>query len=457
MLFHSQEFILLFLPVAVGVYYALARRQVAREWWLIFASLVFYGWWDIRFVPLLTGQTIATWLLAELAIRKGWRWPLYLAIVANLSVLGLFKYIDFGATILEQVTGIGFAKASLILPIGISFYTFELVSYLVDRLRGTAPRYSFRVFGLFIALFPHLIAGPIMRHNEIIPQFAYDPLRTGVYERIGRGLILFLIGFIEKFFIADQLAPIVDPVFAEATQTVPAFSLASAGALAFALQIFFDFAAYSNMAMGIGLMFGFMLPVNFDVPYRAVNLRDFWRRWHITLSRWLRDYVYIPLGGSREGVGVYIWATLVTMGLCGLWHGAGWTFILWGFGHGIGLLVCRFWQHYGPPLPALAAWAITLTFVVLLFVLFRAADLAAAGNMFAGLMGQGGLGALWPVATLVPILIAGAIALFKVPTYEWAMRIQPSLPVAIGFVAIAVFAVLEVGQGAPVSFIYFQF
>jgi hypothetical protein len=183
------------------------------------------------------------------------------------------------------VTGLEFAKASLILPIGISFYTFELVSYLVDRLRGTAPRYSFRVFGLFIALFPHLIAGPIMRHNEIIPQFSYDPLRTGLYERIGRGLILFLIGFIEKFFIADQLAPIVDPVFAAAAREVPTLSQAAAGSLAFSLQIFFDFAAYSNMAMGIGLMFGFMLPVNFDVPYRAVNLRDFWRRWHITLSR----------------------------------------------------------------------------------------------------------------------------------------------------------------------------
>ena len=444
MLFHSQEFILLFLPVAVGVYYALARRQAAREWWLIFASLVFYGWWDIRFVPLLAGQTIVTWLLAELAIRKGWRWPLYLAIVANLSVLGLFKYIDFGATILAQVTGLEFAKASLILPIGISFYTFELVSYLVDRLRGTAPRYSFRVFGLFIALFPHLIAGPIMRHNEIIPQFAYDPLRTGVYERIGRGLILFLIGFIEKFFIADQLAPIVDPVFAEATQTVPVFSLASAGALAFALQIFFDFAAYSNMAMGIGLMFGFMLPVNFNVPYRAVNLRDFWRRWHITLSRWLRDYVYIALGGSREGVGVYIWATLVTMGLCGLWHGAGWTFILWGFGA----------RHRTPGLPFLAA--------------LRSASAGACSvGHHAHLRGVAVRpvprrrssrrrqhvrrvdGPRWPrrvVAGRDPGAHPdrGRHRQFKVPTYEWAMRIQPSLPVAIGFVAIAVFAVLEV-------------
>jgi D-alanyl-lipoteichoic acid acyltransferase DltB (MBOAT superfamily) len=376
------------------------KRRGASELALIRRSVAFYGWWDVRFVPLLVGQTVMTWLIVELSIRKDWRWLLYFAVVANLAVLGLFKYIDFGATILEQVTGREFAKASLILPISISFYTFELISYLVDCLRGTAPRYNIRVFGLFIVLFPHLIAGPIMRHNEIIPQFSYDPLRTGLYERIGRGLVLFLIGFVEKFFIADQLAVVVDPIFADAAQAVPTVSQAGAGALAFALQIFFDFVAYSNMAMGIGLMCGLMLPVNFNVPYRAVNLRDFWRRWHITLSRWLRDYVYIPLGGSREGVAVYVWATLVTMGLCGLWHGAGWTFVLWGFGHGLGLLVCRFWQVYGPPLPPFAAWAITISFVVLLFVLFRSPDLLTASNMFADWPDRQGSGrcgrqALW--------------------------------------------------------------
>jgi D-alanyl-lipoteichoic acid acyltransferase DltB (MBOAT superfamily) len=324
-------------------------------------------------------------------------------------------------------------------------------------LRGTAPRYGIRVFGLFIVLFPHLIAGPIMRHNEIIPQFAYDPLRTGLYERIGRGLVLFLIGFVEKFFIADQLAIVADPIFAKAAETIPAFSLASAGALAFALQIFFDFVAYSDMAMGIGMMCGLMLPMNFNVPYRAENLREFWRRWHITLSRWLRDYVYIPLGGSREGAGVYVWATLVTMGLCGLWHGAGWTFVLWGLGHGVGLLICRFWQRYGAPLPALAAWGITTAFVVLLFVLFRAPDLVTAGHMFAGLAGNGGAGTLWPAATLIPILVAGSIALIKIPTFEWAMRILPTWPAAVGFVLLSAFAILAVGEGAPTSFIYFQF
>jgi alginate O-acetyltransferase complex protein AlgI len=457
MLFHSQGFVLLFLPVAVGIYYALAKHQSAREWWLIAASLFFYGWWDVRFLPLLIGQTVVTWLLAELAGRKGWRWPLQFAIVANFAVLGLFKYIDFGATILAEVTGLEFAKASLVLPIGISFYTFELVSYLVDRLRGTAPHYNIRVFGLFIALFPHLIAGPIMRHNEIIPQFAYDPLRPGLYERIGRGLILFFIGFVEKFFIADRLASLVDPVFTSAQTSVPPLSEAVSGALAFSFQILFDFVAYSNMAMGIGLMLGLMLPVNFNVPYRALNLRDFWRRWHITLSRWIRDYIYIPLGGSREGTGRYITATLITMGLCGLWHGAGWTFVLWGLGHGVGLLICRAWQLYGFKLPSFAAWAITLVYVVLLFVLFRAADLETASRMFESFMGHGGWGELWPWATLVPIAIAGALALINMPSYEFAMRMRPNWQAACVLVVVAVICVLEVGEGQPLSFIYFQF
>ncbi len=188
--------------------------------------------------------------------------------------------------------------------------------------------------------------------------------------------------------------------------------------------------------MGIGLMLGLMLPMNFNVPYRAVNLWDFWRRWHITLSRWLRDYVYIPLGGSREGLARYLFATLVTMGLCGLWHGAGWTFVLWGLGHAIGLIVCHFWQRYGPPMPTLVAWAITVSYVVLLFTLVRAPDLASAGHMFAGLADQGGLGGAWPVTALFAILIAGGLALVKVPSFELAMRLQPTWPAALAFVAL---------------------
>ena len=266
-------------------------------------------------------------------------------------------------------------------------------------LRGEAPRYELRRLTLFVVLFPHLIAGPIVRHNEIIPQFAEDPLRPGVAERISRGLALLVAGIAAKVLIADNLARIADPVFAVAERGVPTFSEAALGTLAFALQVFFDFAAYSDMAIGLALMMGFHFPLNFEQPYRSTSLRLFWRRWHMTLSRFLRDYVYIPLGGSREGTARYLFAVLFTMGLCGLWHGAGWTFVLWGLGHGIGLAVCRFWDDARLPMPALLGWLLTFLFAVVLFGLFRATDLASAWRLGAGLVGAGGLGAMWTLST----------------------------------------------------------
>ena len=372
MLLHSQIFLLAFLPATLALYYCFAHDARMRQWLLILASLIFYGWWDVRFVPLLLGQVLMTWVLAGLHFRTGSRWPLWLAMGANLSVLGLFKYLDFLVGIAEQGLGITLPRAGLILPIGISFYTFQLVSYLADVLRGEAPRYELRKLTLFVVLFPHLIAGPIVRHNEIIPQFAEDPLRPGAAERISRGLALLVAGIAVKVFLADGLARIADPVFTAAELGVPALSQAVAGTLAFALQVFFDFAAYSDMAIGLALAMGLHFPLNFNQPYRSANLRQFWRRWHMTLSRFLRDYVYIPLGGSRAGTSRYVVATLATMGLCGLWHGAGWTFILWGLGHGIGLVICRFWDDAGLPMPALLGWLLTFVFAVVLFGLFRA-------------------------------------------------------------------------------------
>ncbi len=214
MLFHTQIFLLAFLPATLGLYYAFAHAPKTRQYMLIAASLIFYGWWDVRFVPLLLGQVVMTWALAGLHFRTGARWPLRLGICANLAVLGLFKYIDFGISILEEALGVTFPRAGLILPIGISFYTFQVVSYLVDVLRGEAPRYELRRLTLFVVLFPHLIAGPIVRHNEIIPQFAEDPLRPGAPERISRGLALLVAGIAAKVLIADNLARIADPVFA---------------------------------------------------------------------------------------------------------------------------------------------------------------------------------------------------------------------------------------------------
>ncbi len=464
MLFNSQVFILGFLPLVVALYYALAHRMVAREWMLIAASLVFYGWWDVRFLPLLVGQTVISWLLVaewhfhEVRCGRPGRLPLWLGIVGNLAVLGLYKYLDFAIESLEFAAGLSLPRADLVLPIGISFYTFQKVSYLVDALRGEAPRYGFRRFGLFVVLFPQLVAGPIVRHNEIIDQFDLDPLRPGLAERVGKGLALFVIALLAKVFVADKLAAIADPVFAASAAGAPTASLAVQGLLAFGLQIFFDFAAYSEMAIGLAWMFGLSLPMNFNQPYRATSLQDFWRRWHMTLSRFLRDYLYIPLGGSRHGTMRFVLASLTTMGLCGLWHGAGNTFILWGLAHGVGLLVVRGWRTLGIELPALAGWALTFAFEILTFGLFRAPEQATAGPLFAGHLGTGGLGAAWEIESGLIILAGLAIALMPQPALVLVERhLWPSRLIAAGLATAAAFTVLSLGQGAPQSFIYFQF
>ena len=387
MLFQSQVFILLFLPAVLGAYYLSAERPVLREAILILASLLFYAWWDARFVPLLVGQTVATWLIAEGYLRFPSRAWIVFGIAANLAVLAFFKYLAFLAGTVVGLAGVPVQGWDLILPLGISFYTFELISYLVDLRRGDGPHYPLRKFCLFIFLFPHLIAGPIIRHNEIIPQFSLSPFREGFGQRFAHGIAFFVIGCVKKVFIADKLAGVADQIFTEAHS--PAFGDAWLGALAFTFQLFLDFSAYSEMAIGLGLMLGLQFPDNFNVPYRATSIREFWRRWHMTLSRFLRDYLYIPLGGSRNGFATYLKATLITMGLCGLWHGAGFTFVVWGLAHGLALIVCRVWEDRGRPLLPPLAWGLTMLFVIAGWVLFRASDFATAGAMLAA----------WPAST----------------------------------------------------------
>ncbi len=459
MLFHSQIFVLGFLPIVLVGYYALARKPETRQWLLVAASLIFYAWWDARFLPLIMAQTLVSWAAAVWHFRTGAKWPLRLAIAANLSVLGLYKYLDFFVSVVEDASGLALPKSNLILPIGISFYTFQIVSYLVDALRHTAPSYSLRNFMLFVVLFPQLIAGPIVRHNEIIDQFKADPLREGWSERMSRGLALFVIAAAAKVLLADKLAASVDPHFAAAASgSVPTLADAAFASLGFALQIFFDFAAYSEMAIGLALMLGLSLPRNFDQPYRALSLQDFWRRWHMTLSRFLRDYLYIPLGGSRQGTSRYLIATMVTMGLCGLWHGAGWTFIVWGVLHGMGLVICRGWTKLKLRMPDVMGWLITVIFVVLLFVVFRATDLASAGRILAGLTGSAGLGAAWQGKDLILILIAAALALAPFTMQQAVERwLAADRRMAAALGLLCAFIVLEVGKGQPQSFIYFQF
>jgi alginate O-acetyltransferase complex protein AlgI len=459
MLFQSQIFVLAFLPLAVLTYYLGAHSRSWRESSLIVASLIFYGWWDVRFIPLLLGQIAATWVLANLHERMKSNWPLIAGIAINLGSLGTFKYLNFVLTVVMTEFGGPQDRLNIVLPVGISFFTFQLISYLIDRMRDDAPIYPFRRFALFVLFFPHLIAGPIFRHNELIPQFDNDPLRPGCDQRVGMGLILFSIGFAKKVLLADRLAEVVNPIFASvASGATLSFGHSWTAMLGFSLQIFLDFSAYTDMAIGIAMLFGLVLPENFRRPYLATNIRDFWRRWHISLSRFLRDYLYIPLGGSRNGAARFVVATMVTMALCGLWHGAGWMFIAWGLWHGIGLVICRGWQSLSVPLPAPIGWALTMTFVVIGWALFRAPDLSTFISISSSLVGVGGLGGSLERAD---ILLEALLACLLIPSsYEILEMLKVRRPRPIIIVPIAMLAaycVLEVGKGAPAEFIYFRF
>lgn len=460
MLFQSQSFLLLFLPATLLLWFALAQNKVAREHCLIGLSLVFYACWDVRFVPLLLAQVLVGWVAAEVFVRTGRRakWLIVAAIAANLAVLLFFKYSVFLAGNVALLFGLEPPELGILLPIGISFYTFEIISYLADLVWHGAPRYPLRRFALFVLLFPRLIAGPIVRHHEIVPQFDLDPLREGLYRRLAIGGALFTLGLVKKVFLADRMAPIADSVFTGAAQGPPPLLEAWSGALAFAFQLFLDFSAYSEMAIGIALMLGFTLPQNFDAPYAATSLRDFWRRWHMSLSRYLRDYVYIPLGGSRGSFGRFVAATLITMGLCGLWHGAGWMFVAWGLLHGGGLIVTRSWSRAGLPLPPTAAgWLMTFLFVLVGWVLFRAPDAASASAMLAGMSGAGGIGPTVPRG-LDWMLAAAAVSMIGPTTYVTVERyLRPNAAFAALSTAALVLVLLTVGMGQPQSFIYFQF
>lgn len=383
MLFHSQFFLLLFLPLTLAGYYLCSRSYNRRIWLLIVASLFFYGFWDFRLLPLLIVSVLANWSFAIVYGRILYNWLILCGITLNLLILGIFKYADFFSDtfvslgIISELDSFG-----IILPLGISFFTFQQISYLVDLRRGNAPLYNIREYTLYVTFFPQLIAGPIVRHNEIVHQFSSDPLREGLYERFSQGLTLLLIGLAKKVFLADELARLADPVFLSAASD-KSLSLIDSwlGTLAFGLQIYFDFSAYSDMAIGLGLMFGFKLPLNFNAPYRACSLREFWHRWHMTLSRFLRDYLYVPLGGNRFGPLKQGLALMITMLLGGLWHGAAWTFVVWGGIHGIALLLNHAWRRLGVNLPVSFSWVITFSFVTVTWILFRSTDFPSAVNL----------------------------------------------------------------------------
>ena len=459
MLFNSQAFILIFLPVVLGLYYALANHRTARQLLIVAASMGFYGWWDMRFVPLLASLTIANWLVALWFGRTGARWIPILGVIGNLAVLGLFKYVDFLRGTIFDLTSQPWQPWSLILPLGISFFVFQKISYLIDLRRGDKHIYGFLDFCMFVGFFPQLIAGPLVRHNEIIHQFQANPRGPAMWENLARGFTLFVIGVTKKVAIADTLAMSIDPLFTKALTTTLSAAEAWTAAGGYTLQIYFDFSGYSDMALGLALMFGLRLPVNFDAPYRAVSIRDFWRRWHMTLSRFLRDYLYIPLGGSHCGPARQAANVVVTMLLGGLWHGAAWTFVVWGGLHGAALALSHLWEKAGLRMPAILGWLLTLLFVMACWVLFRAPDFATAGDILGAMAGLNGVGsAVISQEAWAALLIGAAIALIGPTSQRAALELlRPSPWIAVPIGLGLTYLIITIGGRLPNVFIYFQF
>jgi alginate O-acetyltransferase complex protein AlgI len=398
MLFNSFVFVLVFLPLTVIVFFAAGRfSRKAAAAVLAAASLIFYSYWDPRYLILLLASVAINYTAGRAISRARDRnlawWFAAAGIGADLAILGYYKYADFFITSLNTAGALSIPVLGVVLPIGISFFTFTQIAFLADVYKGGVREYRFIHYLLFVTYFPHLIAGPILHHKEIMPQFedvhTYEPET----KNFTIGFLIFLIGLGKKVLLADTFAAYANPVFDAASLNHSVdFASAWAGTLSYTLQIYFDFSGYTDMAVGLSLLFGIRLPINFNSPYKAISIIDFWRRWHMTLSRFLRDYLYIPLGGNRNGPLRRYTNLLVTMLLGGLWHGASWTFVAWGGLHGLYLIVNHAWAAVFPVshpnrLRALAAGGTTFMAVVFAWVLFRAPTFRAAANIIQAMVG----------------------------------------------------------------------
>jgi D-alanyl-lipoteichoic acid acyltransferase DltB (MBOAT superfamily) len=459
-LFPTVTFAVFFM-IVLPVSWALMRYQRAWRIWILLASYVFYAWWDWRFVFLLLASTIVNHVLAVAIHRSrgaGARKAfLTLAVVFDLGLLGYFKYTNFFLSTADNIAGTSWL-AHVVLPVGISFYTFMAISYVVDTYRGELVPASLARFAVFQAFFPHLVAGPIVRASELLPQLekARDPRRVDV----SRAFFLIISGLFLKVVIASHLATnIVDDVFAAPNRHSSLEVLVAI--YGYAVQIFADFCGYTNIAIGIALLLGFEFPQNFNSPYTAVSLQDFWRRWHMTLSRWLRDYLYIPLGGNRKGRLLTYRNLMLTMLLGGLWHGAAWTFVIWGGIHGLGLSIERAtgWR----PTSAAAQWfgrIVTFHVVCFAWIFFRADSFGRAGDVLARLFTAWGQSSPLVTTSVVLAILVGILGQYIRPgAIGAALRGFQRLPVpaqATGF-AVALVLINTLGPAGVAPFIYFRF
>lgn len=511
MLFNSYSFIFLFLPIAwIGYWVARGR---SNEWGMIalsIASLFFYAYWDVRFLPVLLFSIGINHIIAGKITRSEQSHPrywLYAGIIFNLGLLGFFKYMNFFSEISESLTGVAILSVHILLPIGISFFTFQQITYLVDAYRGKTARYDLLHYTVFVAFFPQLISGPIVHHSEMMPQFKTASRPHAMSFAIG--LSIFIAGLFKKLVLADNIAPFATAVFAASDGGANVTFVEAWGALvAFSFQMYFDFSGYSDMAIGLGLMFGIRLPINFRSPYQALSIREYWQRWHITLGRFLSDYVYIPLGGSRVPLPRNLANLMMLMFLSGMWHGAGLGFILWGLLNGFWLccnvIMSRINQLLGfttrSLIPAPIACIMTFLAVSFGWCFFKSTNFAGLVNMTETALGFNGLTlpasfavdlgtfastfeilgftfsgpghvAIGEWATLgVPLIIASFIIVWTLPNTnqlflandpEYNVEDQKALiwrPNLIGFVSVSGMFFCALLFASSISeFLYFQF
>lgn len=461
MVFSSNIFLFAFLPIFLVCYYLTPWR--GKSTLILIFSYAFYAWWRPEFLGLLVGVTVISYgfaLAIGVATNETQRHFLLSAgVTVNLLALGYFKYANFGiesfnaALLSAGLKPIEFAH--VLLPIGLSFYIFHAISYLIDIYRREAtPARNLIDFAAFIALFPHLVAGPVLRYHLLAEQFKS---RVHSFDRFSRGCVVFMVGFCKKVLIADTVAPLADAAF---SAPFPTLLDAWLGIVAYTVQLFFDFSGYTDMAIGLALMIGFVFPENFNDPYVSQSITEFWKRWHMSLSSWLREYLYVSLGGNRKGlIRTYI-NLFLTMLLGGLWHGANWTFVMWGAWHGGILVLERYWeQRLGRPLlPGWLRVIKTMLLVMLGWVLFRAADILGAARMFKGLLGINGLpfsdSVGWQVTPdRICILLLGIGLIYTMP---WLRRTQGSY-LRYLLVPFFLWAVATLSSQSFTPFLYFQF
>ena len=477
MRFNSAQFIFGFLPVVLAGFFVLGRlgfRQLAIAWMLA-ASLVFYGWDDpFGLIPIIVVSGIFNFCIGRELARLNRPWLLALGIGGNLLWLGYFKYASFLLQNLGTLTGLPLPQPTVSLPLGISFYTLTQIAFLIDTYRKQAREYEPLKFGLFVTYFPHLVAGPILHHKEIMPQFDDPSIFRLRLTSLAHGLAWFAAGLFKKVVLADGIAAYADTPFKAAATSAVGFADAWISVLSYTLQIYFDFSGYSDMAIGLALMIGITFPLNFNSPYKACSLIEFWRRWHMTLSRFLRDDLYFPLGGNRRGRVRRHVNLMITMAVGGLWHGASWNFVVWGCMHGIGLILNHVWRDVSVrkslKLPLPFARGMTLLAVVFAWVPFRAESFQSTLNLWRGMTGFEGPGAQAisnPLSAAAWISTLSAIALAAPNTQEifaldWragtasSIRWQPSTAWALitgGLFGVAIAEMLS----NSTTFLYFRF